>query len=83
MLPSKAFCECFTGSILITQNQGVEMAKKIKVRISTQFDIEVSEDYLEKMRKYDIKWELLDKCFKNNPMTINHATMEVLSDETV
>jgi hypothetical protein len=58
-------------------------SKKIKVRINTQFDIEVSEEYLEKMRKYDIKWELLDKCFKNNPMTVNHATMEVLSDETV
>jgi hypothetical protein len=58
-------------------------SKKIKVRINTQFDIEVSEEYLEKMRKYDIKWELLDKCFKNNPMTVNHATMEVLSNETV
>jgi hypothetical protein len=56
-------------------------SKKIKVRISTQFDIEVSEEYLEKMRKYDIKWELLDKCFKNNPMTVNHATMEVLGYE--
>jgi hypothetical protein len=56
---------------------------KIKVRINTQFDIEVSKEYLEKMRKYDIKRELLDKCFKNNPMTVNHATMEVLSNETV
>jgi hypothetical protein len=59
------------------------MSKKIVVRINTQFDIEVSEDYLEKMRKYDIKWEILDKCFKNNAMNVNHATMEVLSNETV
>jgi hypothetical protein len=60
------------------------MTKKIHtVRITTQFDITVSEEYLEKLRKYDIKWELLDKCFRNNGMNVNHATMEVLSDETV
>jgi hypothetical protein len=57
------------------------MSKKIVVRISTQFDITVSEDYLEKLRKYDIKWEIADKCFKNNPMKVNHATMEVLENE--
>jgi hypothetical protein len=84
MLPSNAFYECITGSILIKHLQGVEMAKKVHtVRITTQFDITVSEEYLERLRKYDIKWELLDKCFRNNGMNVNHATMEVLSDETV
>ena len=60
------------------------MTKKVHtVRISTQFDIIVSDEYLEKLQKYDIKWEILDKCFRNNGMNVNHATMEVLSDETV
>lgn len=58
------------------------MSKKVHtVRINTQFDIIVSDEYLEKLQKYDIKWEILDKCFSNNGMNVNHATMEVLKDE--
>jgi len=58
------------------------MPKKVHtVRINTQFDIIVSDEYLEKLQNYDIKWELLDKCFRNNGMNVNHATMEVLKDE--
>jgi len=57
--------------------------KKIKIRVNTQFDLEVSEEYLEKLQKYDFKWAISENCFRNNAMQNVTATMEVLKNETV
>ena len=81
MLPSKAFCECFTGSILITQIQGVEMAKN-KVKIDISMYVEVSDDYLKALQN-NLMVEVLKHCFRNHNRKLITETMEVLSNETV
>ena len=84
MLPSSAFYECITGSILITYLQGVNMATtKVKIRVNTQFDLEVSEEYLEKLQKHDFKWAIFENCFRNNLKENVTANMEVLKNENV
>jgi hypothetical protein len=61
------------------------MAKKKPnvIRITTQFDLMVSDEYLEKLQKMDIKWAILENCFRTNGMNVINATMEVLQNETV
>lgn len=55
-------------------------SKKIKIRVNTQFDLEVSEEYLEKLQKYDFKWAVRENCFRNNLMENVTATMEVIEN---
>lgn len=57
--------------------------KKVKIRVNAQFDLEVSEEYLEKLQKYDFKWAIRENCFRNNVMENTTATMEVLPNETI
>ena len=57
--------------------------KKHVIRVNAQFDLEVSEEYLEKLQKYDLKWAIAENCFRTNAMKNITATMEVLKDETV
>jgi hypothetical protein len=59
------------------------MKKVNTVRINTQFDILVSDEYLQKLQNFDIKWEILEKCFRNNGMNVISATMEVIQNETI
>ena len=81
MLPSSAFYECITGSILIIYLQGINMAKKkFKIRVNAQFDLEVSEEYLAKLQKYDFKWAIFENCFRTNKMENVTANMEVLEN---
>jgi len=81
MLPSKAFCECLTGSPLINNKERFMTTTKVKIRINTQFDLEVSEEYLEKLQKYDFMWAIRENCFRNNVMENVTAKMEVLNYE--
>lgn len=52
------------------------------VRFTAQFDLEVSEDYLEKLQKFPAHWAIRENCFKNNSMHNVNATMEVLDYES-
>ena len=55
--------------------------KKINVvRITTQFDLMVSDDYLEKLRGMPIQWAILNNCFRTNGMNVISANMEVLEN---
>ena len=57
------------------------MAKN-KVRINITMDVEVSDDYLEALKK-NLLVEVLKHCFKNNTRKIINETMEVLPNETI
>ena len=81
MLPSNAFYECITGSILIKHLQGVEMAKN-KVKIDISMYVEVSDDYLKALQN-NLMVEVLKHCFRNHNRKIITETMEVLKNETV
>lgn len=61
------------------------MAKKKTnvVRITTQFDLMVSDEFLQKLQKTPLKWIILENCFRTNGMNVINANMEVLKDETV
>ena len=55
--------------------------KKYTIRVNTQFDLVVSEEYLEKLQKYDLKWAIAENCFRTNAMKNITATMEVLPND--
>ena len=58
------------------------MAKPKKiVRFNAQFDLEVSEEYLEKLERFPAHWAIRENCFKNNTMSRVMATMEVVENE--
>ena len=58
--------------------------KKVNViRITTQFDLMVSDEYLEKLRNMPIEWAILENCFRTNGMNVISANMEVIKNETV
>jgi len=48
------------------------------VRITTQFDLTVSDEYLEKLRDMPIEWAILQNCFRTNAMSVISANMEVI-----
>jgi hypothetical protein len=54
--------------------------KKYKIRVNTQFDLIVSEEYLQKLQKHDFKWAIAENCFRTNAMQNITATMEVLEN---
>jgi len=54
---------------------------KVKIRVNAQFDLEVSEEYLAKLQKYDFKWAIAENCFRTNKMENVTAKMEVLPNE--
>jgi len=56
---------------------------KVKIRVTTQFDLEVSEEYLEKLQKYDFMWAIRENCFRNNVMENVTAKMEVLDYDSL
>ena len=55
---------------------------KVKIRITTQFNLEVSEEYLMKLQYYPFSWAIRENCFRNNTKTNIIATMEVLQNAT-
>mgnify|MGYP003654732519 CR=1 FL=1 len=58
--------------------------KKINVvRITTQFDLTVSDEYLEKLRGMPLQWAILQNCFRTNSMSVISANMEELKNENV
>jgi len=57
--------------------------KKFKIRVNTQFDLEVSEEYLAKLQYYPLEWAIRENCFRTNKIDNVTATMEVLQNETV
>jgi hypothetical protein len=56
------------------------MMAKNRVRINITMDVEVSDDYLEALKK-NLLVEVLKHCFKNNTRKIINETMEVLPNE--
>ena len=42
---------------------------KVKIRITTQFNLEVSEEYLMKLQYYPFSWAIRENCFRNNTKT--------------
>lgn len=84
MLLSSAFYECITGSTLIgLQESNMAKKKTNVVRITTQFDLMVSDEFLQKLQKTPLEWIILENCFRTNGMNVINANMEVLKDETV
>ena len=55
---------------------------KHKVRLNIVLEVDVSDDYLQKL-KDNLFLEIVKNCFKNNSRKIISETMEVLENEQV